>query len=102
MRNLCLACCLLLALGSNAQKGITFDIEKLTPPQRLLEENRDTNIYKRLLQSAAATESIPVMANQTHALSDLVARYKAPGPLVNFGYHSFLMACTMLMQNTGR
>ncbi len=89
MRNLCLACCLLFAFCSNAQKGITFDIEKLTPPERLLEENRDTHIYKRLLQSNAVTGSIPVIADPAKPLSDIVANYKAPGPLVNFGYHSF-------------
>lgn len=88
MRNLGLACCLLLPFFLNAQKSITFDIEPLTPPERLLEENRDTNIYKRLLQPDA-TGSIPVLANQVNALEGLVAHYKASVPLVNFGYHSF-------------
>ena len=89
MRNFCLACCLLFAFCSNAQKGITFNIEKLTPPERLLEENSDTNIYKRLLQSDIATGTIPVMTNQVNTLADWVAHYKATAPLVNFGYHSF-------------
>ncbi|WP_114789976.1 DUF4419 domain-containing protein [Niabella yanshanensis] len=88
MRNLVLPCCLLLSFVLNAQKGITFDVEQLTPPERLLEENHDTNIYKRLLQPDA-TGSIPVMAKQVNSLTDLVARYKASGTLVNFGYHSF-------------
>lgn len=89
MRTFCLACCFLFSFSVNAQKSITFDVEKLTPPERLLEENRDTNIYKRLFQSDVATGTIPVIANQVNTLTDLVAHYKAPGPLVNFGYHSF-------------
>lgn len=71
-------------------QSYTFGIEKLTPPNTLLQEMPDTTIYKKLLwQDAGFTDNSLTKPTSYNPFAEVVASYHASSALVNYGYHSF-------------
>jgi len=61
------------------QKGITFQLEELSKPERHLEMQSSSDVYEYLVNM--------YQTNDTN--SNIVAKSRLPDSIVNFGYHSF-------------
>lgn len=88
MRNILFTLLLLLSLPATAQKGITFEVEKLSKPKGLLWVQPYDEIYKSLILSDAG-----LRLNKRERHDDfpygIVAQSVAPDSLVTYGYNSF-------------
>jgi hypothetical protein len=80
------------------QNGITFQVEKLSKPEKLLQTISPTDIWERLILSEIDIPPYRVKNLSTlvgtaekdmEVPFDIIARSKAPDQLVNFGEHSF-------------
>ena len=65
-----------------AQNGITFQVEKLSKPERLLDLNSSSEVYEMLIAYRYFDEIEGYPFN-------IVAKSQLPDSLVAFGYHSF-------------
>jgi len=72
-----------------AQNGITFQVENLSKPEKLLRLNSGEDIYKRLILSDVRMSSYQIERNNIDFPFNLVAKSQLPDSLVSFGYHSF-------------
>jgi hypothetical protein len=71
-------CCSITAYSQN---GITFQVEELSKPEKLLPVRPQNEIWGTLISRS----NIGV----ANVKADIIAQSKAPGSLVDFGYHSF-------------
>jgi hypothetical protein len=70
------------------QNGITFQVEELSKPGKLLQTIPPTNIWESLI--IEGTGVLPhEVTNMSKVPFDIIAQGKVPDHLVNFGYHSF-------------
>lgn len=88
MKNILFSLLLLLCLPATAQKGTTFEVEKLSKPKGVLFTQSYEDIYKSLILSDAG-----LRLNRREKHEDfpfgIVARSDAPDSLVAYGYNSF-------------
>lgn len=91
MRNIFIGIIFLLMLASVEMYGqkITFEVEKLTPPKKTLNEISPDSIFRSLIESDMGYS--PFYTNSTINLPfNILAYSDSNNNLVNFGYHSFL------------
>lgn len=87
MRLVVLLSVLLMSITTFAQKGITFEVEKLEKPEKTFPETSINDIYRTLIFSDAREHSTPI--NATDFPYRIIAQSNAPSKLVSFSYHSF-------------
>lgn len=76
---------ILISLQGVSQKGITFKIEELPKPDKLLYTQSYDAIYEYLIRSDADISPIDSLNFPTN----IIAKSKGYAELVNYGYHSF-------------
>lgn len=72
-----------------SQKGITFKVEDLQKPVRLLRLSTYSDIYKRLILSDVNLTQRKIDQDNINYPCNIVAQSDASDSLVNFGYHPF-------------
>ncbi len=88
MKKLVLWLCILVSLKGYCQNEITFSIENLSKPEKLLYEQSSKSIYERLI--ASDVDLWPKVLKDSIKLPySIIAQSELPDSLVNYGYHSF-------------
>lgn len=78
--------CCLNAIGQN---GVTFKVEKLSKPDKLLYLQSYDDIYKNLILKDANLSKWKIERNGIEFRYNILAKSEAPDSLVNYGYNSF-------------
>jgi len=71
------------------QEGITFKVEKLSPPERPLYMIPSDELYKGLIMADADISPGEIEAGKIDFPFDIIAKSEMPDSLVSIGYHSF-------------
>jgi hypothetical protein len=80
---------LFFSINAFAQNGITFEIEKLSKPEKLLPLSSYDDIYKDLILNEVHLSNRVLERNDLEFDYDILVKSHAPDSLVNLGYHSF-------------
>ena len=86
MKRIVLTLSLCVSLGAFAQKRITFQVEKLSKPEQLLDLYSSDNLCKMLVANVDYEDIEKYYADYPF---NIVAKSQLPDSLVGFGYHSF-------------
>ena len=78
-----------ISLSAFAQKGITFQVEKLSKPEELLNLTSFDEICKRLILSDVKMSSYEIERENINFPFNIIAKSQLPDSLVYLGYHSF-------------
>lgn len=78
-----------LPLLSYSQTGITFKIEDLTKPDKVLHLIDPNQIYKDLILSDYGYSEYDLKEKSIDIPYNIIAKSQSPNSLVTFGYHSF-------------
>ncbi len=89
MKFLLLTVLLLLSPNIFGQGGITFQVEKLSKPEKLLTVKSYDDICKNLILEDAKLYEWEVERGKINFDYNILAKSDAPDSLVNYGYHSF-------------
>lgn len=89
MRNKLIFLLVCMPLMIYSQKGITFQVEDLKKPDKLLLPNSYSDILKELILSDVNLSKYDIKKTKTDFQYNIVAQSKTPDSLVNFRYHSF-------------
>lgn len=89
MKKLTLLLCILTSLQGYCQNGITFSVEDLSKPGKLLYEQSGKSIYERLIASDVDLWPHKIQKDSITFPYDIIAQSELPDSLVNYGYHSF-------------
>lgn len=83
--------CLLISCSVScfAQKGITFKVEMLSKPEKLLPLDSQEEIYESLILSDMNMEPYEVKRKNIKIPYDIIAKSESPDSLVSFGSNSF-------------
>ena len=88
MKKLLFCLCLFGNLSAFAQHKVTFEVEELSKPEKLLPVGSCEDIYKRLILSEAGLEPYQLKENLNYPFS-IIAKGEIPDSLVSFQYNSF-------------
>lgn len=88
MKRITVISLLLFPLLSFGQE-ITFEVEKLSKPEKLLNLQSYTEIYENLILKDASLSRWEVERNGIDFKYNVLAKSEAPDSLVNYGYNSF-------------
>ena len=88
MKKLLFCLCLFGNLSAFAQHKVTFEVEELSKPEKLLPVRSCEDIYKRLILSEAGLEPYQLKENLNYPFS-IIAKGEIPDSLVSFQYNSF-------------
>ena len=80
---------LTLSSTSWAQKQITFKVETLVPPTKLLPRVASSNIYNNMIVSEAGLSNYEVLQQKKPFEYNIVSKSKDTDSLVTFGQHPF-------------
>ncbi len=72
-----------------AQKGITFKVEELSKPEKILKTKSYEEIYPSLILSDTGLTPFEVKEKNINVPYNILAKSKAPDQLVNYDYNSF-------------
>jgi len=89
MKKIFLILLICLPLNIFAQSGITFQVENLSKPEKLLRLNSYDDIYKRLILSDVGMSFYEIEKENIGFPFNIVAKSQLSDSLVSFGYHSF-------------
>lgn len=89
MKNSLLLLFMLCCMGAFAQEGITFEVEKLSKPEKLLPTKPYEEVYKNLILSDIKVFPHEVEEGKIQVPFNIIAKSEAPAELVYFTYHSF-------------
>lgn len=78
-----------ISINSFGQNGITFNIEDLSKPEKLLPLQSYNNIYRTLILKDAKLTKWDIEQNGIDFNYNILAKSQAPGSLVNYGFNSF-------------
>jgi hypothetical protein len=76
-------------LKGYCQNEITFSIENLSKPEKLLFEQSSKSIYEKLIASDVDLAPYRIQKDSINFPYNIVAQSELPDSLVTFGYHSF-------------
>jgi hypothetical protein len=89
MRKRLIIILIFIPIMSFSQNGITFKIEDLTKPDRLLFLDNYDDILKQLMLSDVNLTKLDYLSDRIDFPFNIIAKSKAPDSLVSFGYHPF-------------
>jgi len=72
-----------------AQNGITFQVEKLSKPEKYFFMHQSDDIYEKLILSDAYLHPQKIMDEGIDFPFNIVAKSQLPDSIVHYGYHSF-------------
>jgi len=79
----------LLSINSFSQNSITFQVEELSKPEKLLQTESYEDIYKELIQSDLSISRFDIEDHNIDIPYNIIAKSKASADLVNYEYNSF-------------
>ena len=89
MRKLLICILIFYSIASTyAQNGVTFNVEKLSKPERLLPTESDEILYRKMILSEAGLEPRSATINNKYPYN-IIAKNEAPDNLVNAGNSAF-------------
>lgn len=77
------------SINTFGQNGLTFKIENLSKPQKILSLQSYEDIYKNLILKDVNLSTWEIQRNGIDFKYNILAKSQAPDSLVNFGYNSF-------------
>ena len=80
---------LLISSMSSGQKKITFKVEDLVPPAKLLPWSASSSLYNSMIASDAGLSAYEVKQLSKPLQYNIIAKSKDPDSLVTFGQHPF-------------
>ncbi len=80
---------ILLSVNAFGQNGITFKVEELSKPEKLLHQQEYEDIYKNLILKDAGFSAWDIKQNKIDFKYNILTKSPAPDKLVNFGANSF-------------
>ena len=80
---------LLVSLNAFGQNGITFEVEKLSKPKKLIYQQHHNDIYQRLIQQNENVSEWDIEKYGIDFKYGIVAMSEMPDSLVNYNYNSF-------------
>ena len=89
MRNALFYLLILFSVPIFAQNGITFKVEKLSKPERLLNLYSPDEIYESLILSDMNIEPYEIKEKNIKVPYHIIAKSESPDSLVSFGPNSF-------------
>lgn len=89
MRNLLFCFSMLCSIAMYAQKGVTFEVEKLSKPERILPMRSYENLYRMLISSDLKLTPYLIEKDKMDVPFNIIAKSEAPDSLVTYGYNSF-------------
>ncbi len=89
MKNSLLLLSMLCCMSAFAQKGITFEVEKLSKPEKLLSTKPYEEVYKSLILSDIKAFPYELEKGNIQVPFNIIAKSEAPAELVCFNYSSF-------------
>ncbi len=78
-----------ISINAFSQDGVTFKVEELSKPSKLLYKQAVHEIYEGLIVSDFGMESYELKKNRTALPINIIAKSNAPDSLVSYRYHSF-------------
>ena len=78
-----------IPLSMFAQEGITFQVEKLSKPEKLLDLNSSDEVCKKLILLGEMLSPYGMIEDSTDYPFNIVAKSQLPDSLVTFGRNSF-------------
>lgn len=78
-----------ISVNTFGQNGITFEIEKLSKPEKMLNLQSYEGIYKNLILEEANLSKWEIERNEIDFKYNILAKSQSPDSLVSFGYNSF-------------
>ena len=89
MRKLFIYLFILCSVTTYAQNGITFKVEELSKPEKLLQTVSYVDIYPNLILSDTGLTPFDLEKKKIDVPYNILAKSKAPDQLVNYDYNSF-------------
>lgn len=89
MRNTLFCLLAICCISTSAQNGITFKVENLSKPEKLVFEKSHEDIYKGLMMSDLKSYAYEIKEKNINIPFNIIAKSEAPDSLVNFNYQSF-------------
>lgn len=89
MRNILFCFSMLCSIAMYAQKGVTFEVEKLSKPERILPMQSHEDLYKMLISSDLKLTPYLIEKDKIDVPFNIIAKSEAPDSLVTYGYNSF-------------
>lgn len=89
MRKLFIYLFILCSVTTYAQNGITFKVEELSKPEKLLKTVSYVDIYPSLILSDTGLTPFDLEKKKIDVPYNILAKSKAPDQLVNYDYNSF-------------
>ncbi|MDD3036736.1 DUF4419 domain-containing protein [Bacteroides sp.] len=89
MRKLLICILILCSVTTYAQNGITFEVEKLSKPEKPLKTVSYEDIYPSLILSDTGLSPDDLKKKNINVPYNILAKSKAPDQLVNYDYNSF-------------
>ena len=78
-----------ISINTFGQNGITFEIEKLSKPEKMLYLQSYEDIYKNLILKDANLSKWEIEQSGIDFKYNILAKSQSPDSLVSFGYNSF-------------
>lgn len=89
MKNILFGLLISCSIPIFAQNGITFKVEKLSKPEKLLHLYSQDDIYKSLILSYMDIEPYEIKKKNIEIPYHIIAKSQSPDSLVSFGTNSF-------------
>jgi len=89
MKKVIFTALMIIPLIGFAQKGITFQVEELSEPEKHLFMQPSEKIYERLILSDVNMSSFKIKNEGIDFPFNIIAKSQLPDSIVHFGYHSF-------------
>lgn len=89
MKKILLTLFVCISMNAYSQDGVTFKVEELSKPNKLLYNQAVTEIYEGLIVSDFGMQSYEAKKNRTALPINIIAGSHAPDSLVSYRYHSF-------------
>lgn len=89
MKKIFFICCIFFSFNCYSQEGITFSVENLSKPEKVLHEQSNKTIYESLISSDVRLSVGKIQKDSIQFPFNIVAQSELPDSLVTFGYNSF-------------
>lgn len=89
MKKILLTLFVCISMNAYSQDGVTFKVEELSKPNKLLYNQAVTEIYEGLIVSDFGMQPYEAKKNRTALPINIIAGSHAPDSLVSYRYHSF-------------
>ncbi len=89
MKKILVSLLVCITINAYSQDGVTFKVEELSKPNKLLYKKAYSAIYEDLIITDMGMEPYQVKKNSVALPINIIAKSNAPDSLVSYRYHSF-------------